>query len=208
MKRSNLFYSRCHRFVLLILASLLVSCSGDDTSKMVKKWDGRILSVSHNLQPLNPKDTTYLSLLTEGRPKVVMCTDSMRCGPCQLKLPDWDKLIKKYKSSVDFIFVVYPRNRAEILAYSKNINFRYSLFIDYNDEMETLNKLPEDSYFRCFLIDKNKQVLLIGNPTYNDKLMSLYTETLDSLSNQTYGLSASGEIYEESGMQQIRTLYR
>lgn len=149
-----------------------------------------------------------MSLLAEGRPKVVMCTDSMRCGPCQLKLRVWDDLIKKYKSSVDFIFVVYPKNRPEILAHSKNINFRYSLFVDYKDEMEALNSLPEDPYFRCFLVDRDKTILLIGNPTYNDRLMDLYTETLDSLTNRVYGLSASDEMNEEGGKAQIRALYR
>jgi len=165
------------------MVSLLVSCSGDETSKIVKKWDGRSLTISNNLQPLNPKDSSYIALFKDERPKIVLCTDSMRCGPCQLKLNVWDEMIKKYRSSVDFIFVIYPRNRAEILAYSKKINFKYPILIDYNDEMEAMNKLPEDAYFRCFLLDRNKNVLLIGNPTYNDNLMKLYTETLDSLSN-------------------------
>ena len=163
-------------FLLLLIVS---SCDINENYRIVKQWSGKTVVVSDRMKTLVSKDSLNLSILTNHRPKILVCSDSLHCGPCQLKLQSWDSIVCKYNSSIDFIFTIHPRNRAEILAYSKTINFNYPIFLDEYDDMGIVNNLPDDINYRCFLLNEDNQVLLIGNPMYNKRLMKLYIQALD-----------------------------
>lgn len=47
-----------------------------------------------------------------------------------------------------------------------------------NNMINGLNRFPEEMEYQCFLLDKNNQVLTIGNPALNPKIWGLYKETI------------------------------
>lgn len=46
------------------------------------------------------------------------------------------------------------------------------------DQIGKLNKFPKVAAFRCFLLDGNNRVVLIGNPIANEKVEKLYYRTI------------------------------
>ena len=52
------------------------------------------------------------------------------------------------------------------------------MVLDVNNQLDSLNQLPKDVAFQCFLLDRNNNVLLIGNPLLNPKVWNLYKKMI------------------------------
>ena len=46
------------------------------------------------------------------------------------------------------------------------------------NEINRLNHFPNKIEYQCFLLDSNNKVLMIGNPTLNQKIWELYKEVI------------------------------
>ena len=62
--------------------------------------------------------------------------------------------------------------------YPKEIH-NYPLILDFTNQYLKENDLTKWSRYKTFLLDKNNKVLLVGNPTYNKKLMKLYKQEIN-----------------------------
>lgn len=62
----------------------------------------------------------------------------------------------------------------------KRDRFDYPVFIDENNQINSLNHFPDKPELQCFLLDKDNKVLLIGNPVLNPKVWELYKQTIAS----------------------------
>lgn len=166
----------------MFMILLSASCVNKD-KKIVKEWVGQEVYMAENFPLIlaSSEDTTLYS--GEKKATVLLITDSLQCAPCQLKLDKWYDLINEYGSDVRFTFVVYPRTRIQLLARCKAMGFHYPLCIDVKNEMETKNHFSKDLFYRCFLLDANNKVLLVGNPMYNEKLLDLYKQTIQQIVN-------------------------
>ena len=79
---------------------------------------------------------------------------------------------------MDFLFYFFPQDKKELLSILKNIQFNYPIYIDEQDELNKLNKLPTNQSFQCFLLDKDNKVVLLENPINNYKIWELYKKQL------------------------------
>ena len=56
-----------------------------------------------------------------------------------------------------------------------DMRFRQTVFYDLDGSFERLNPhIPTGEDFHTFLLNKENKVVLIGNPTHNEKLNKLY----------------------------------
>jgi hypothetical protein len=62
------------------------------------------------------------------------------------------------------------------------IGFVHDLIIDHGNVFFEINKLSPDKRFHTFLVDIDGNVLVIGNPTVDTDIRSLYLETINSIS--------------------------
>ena len=61
-----------------------------------------------------------------------------------------------------------------------HIHLNTPLYIDFNHNFYNSNKLYKFDYsLHTFLIDNNDKIILVGNPTHNDKLMKLYKDEIN-----------------------------
>jgi hypothetical protein len=76
------------------------------------------------------------------------------------------------------MFYFHPKTEEELLFILKHELFAYPVFFDKKNELDKLNNLPTNPLYQCFLLDKNNNVLIIGNPVYNQKIWELYQQTI------------------------------
>jgi hypothetical protein len=83
---------------------------------------------------------------------------------------------------VSHLFVINPPdNKTTIREIKSSLTagfFDFPICLDYADSINKLNHFPIDERFRCFLLDENNHVVLIGNPVHNQRFRELYLKTI------------------------------
>ena len=100
-------------------------------------------------------------------------------------MSNWNTFLELEKitnGKVKFNFIVEPRRGDEqfVLQISKNIDFAHPLYIDTNHVFRNRNGfIPEEPLFHTFLVDKDKKIILIGNPLLNKKIEKLAFKVIE-----------------------------
>lgn len=176
-------------FIITILLTMcLSSCKNnkqrDDAVKIIKEWTGKEIRYPENLYCTSMgRDTTCIDLHNDNY-KIVLYVDSLGCTSCRLKLTEWKKIIKESDSTFsrkpEFVFFFQPKKRdeKELQFIFKQNEFRHPVFIDKANEIGKLNNFPSGSEYQCFLLDKNNKVLIVGNPSLNPGIWTLFKKTI------------------------------
>jgi hypothetical protein len=173
------------KYISLFVCILVIfACKSKVTpgvEHIVKDWTGKSLMFPEHLEPVYPlKDDTVTSAMNEDAKefKILFYVDSTGCTSCKLHLHLWKMYIKELSSVVDFKFYFYPKTEEELLFLLRRERFSYPVYIDSNDEINKLNRFPNNPAFQCFLLDKDNKVLAIGNPATNYKVWELYRKII------------------------------
>ena len=113
--------------------------------------------------------------------KIVNYVNHNGCTPCRLNQTQWNLFINELDSlkQVQVIFIVESDS-------TKLGETNLPIYYDSSNVFYTLNHLPSDSRFHCFLLDENNRVVLIGNPVQNPKIKDLYIRTICERLNIDY----------------------
>lgn len=127
---------------------------------------------------------------TKIKPQLIIWFDSLDCHSCRLKLLNEfeENPILEYSDASDDEFsmkIIISPQKKDISLFkcaADSNDFNYLIWIDENSEFLTMNPhLPHDMRLRSFLLDKNRKVVLIGDPLYNPRLWELYKTTIKRL---------------------------
>ncbi len=103
------------------------------------------------------------------------------CSSCVEGLLAWNSFIESNKEVLDkfsILFYVHSRNYPQLEYLTEQIGFKQPLIYDIQNYYYNLNNLPENYHFQTFLIDRNNKVLVVGNPSHNQKIAKIYIETI------------------------------
>ena len=172
--------------ISILAFTLFISCKGNgknQITELVNNWTNKELLLPQNPIFVSLLDTINYSINdSRFKYKIISYTDASGCISCQLKLKEWDNFAKEvFSYSEDQITIVKfiaPHRAKDVFFELKSANYTYPVSIDTNDELNRLNKFPKDNLFRCFLLDENNKVILIGNPVQNPKIRNLYIRTI------------------------------
>jgi hypothetical protein len=141
---------------------------------MLKDWTGKIINFP-KIEPAYMFKTDTININHNPRDyKILYYIDSKGCTQCKLHVDIWKNQIAELGSKADFLFYFYPKNEKGLLSYLKQEQFmNYPIYIDNKDELNKLNRFPNDPRYQCFLLNKDNKVLAIGNPV-NPKIFRLY----------------------------------
>lgn len=170
---------------IIILCIFCPGCQNSLESKhILKQWlDKEIIFPPTLKAKVYGKDTIATNYLNK-KYKILIHVDSSGCSECKLGLYKWSKLIeeyKQYKNNIEFIFVVHVLNHRQMTIICRQNQFKHILYYDINGQMNKINNFLENPMYRCFLLNENNKVILIGNPFYSEKLMSLYKQKLNDV---------------------------
>lgn len=187
-------------FLGLCVCLFIASCSESEKerlSRLVKEWEGKeILFPDHSTFTIQGKDTVDFDF-QDAEYKIVTYIDSIGCTSCKLQLHNWKKLIERVEKLTDkrvaFVFNFCIKAKRDLQSLTKADNFEYPVCFDEKDVFNRLNNFPTDVSFQTFLLNKENEVLAIGNPVHNKDVEKLY---LKIISNK--------ELFEEE--QQVTTM--
>ena len=120
---------------------------------------------------------------------LVVYFDSTICATCSVKtLYKWydimDKSRKNYNQDFKFYFIFSTSSdQIEDINYSLNsISFDYPIFLDTCNIFTKKNtNLPTNPLLHVFMIDKNRNVVMVGSPLNNERLENAYWRKLKHL---------------------------
>jgi hypothetical protein len=166
-----------------------ISCDKNKKIKeseiIVKEWTGKTVKFP-NIEPINFHYIDYAgndsllrhTITCDKKYKILFYTDSTGCTSCKLSLQVWKKYIKESNSKVEFLFYFFPKSEEKLLSILVQEQFEHPVYIDINDELNKLNRFPSNPQFQCFLLNKDNNVLAIGNPANNSKIWELYKKVI------------------------------
>ena len=181
-----------HKLILLLISFstiCLSSCKNNnqksDAVKIIKEWTGKEIKFPRGLSCTSLGIDTACIDLYNGNYKIVLYVDSLGCSSCRLKLSEWKKIMTEADSAFsqkpEFVFFFQPKKKdeKELQFIFKQYGFRHPVFIDKTNEIGKLNNFPSKSEYQCFLLDKDNKVLIIGNPSYNPGIWTLYKRIIN-----------------------------
>ena len=156
----------------------------DDAVKVVTEWTGKEIKFPKGLPCASMgTDTTCIDLYSDNY-KILLYVDSLGCTDCRLKLPEWKKIIKEsdsvFSTPPEFIFFFQPKQKdeKELQFIFKSNAFRHPVFVDKENKIDKLNNFPSKLEYQCFLLDKDNKVIMIGNPSLNSGIWTLYKKLI------------------------------
>lgn len=167
---------------MLILASFCMSCDNDVDGlrhKVELLRSHPIVLNTDSMRCLMDGCDTTMSLRKDAMTFVVY-TDSSICSTCRLKnIHFWDDILEKYTAygdALQFCFIFAP-NKEDMRSFELVIS-TYSpdcpVFVDTMGIFERDNRhIPKDEALHVFLLDKDGNVLLVGEPLGNKKIDEL-----------------------------------
>jgi len=186
------------RFFMItaVLGICFSSCQNnkrrENAMKIVKEWTGKEIKFSNGLSCTSMgKDTTSIDLQNDNF-KILLYVDSIGCTSCRLRLSEWKKIMNESDSvffrKPEFVFIFQPKKRdeKELFNILKNNGFRQPVFIDKNNEIDKLNNFPSNPEYQCFLLDKEKKVILVGNPALVSGIWLLYKRVISEREKKEY----------------------
>lgn len=183
------------KYTYLILTLLLFglsSCEENEKeriTRLVNEWQGKQI-----VFPENPVFTRYLTDTTDfqipsSEYKVLVYVDSLGCTSCKLQLDKWKEFIEYVnsitESTVPFVFFFHPKNYKEVQYLLKRDRFNLPVCIDTDDQLNKLNRFPDDITFQTFLLDKDNKVIALGSPVQNTAVKDLYVKRITGKDNVT-----------------------
>ena len=165
----------------LCVCLCLASCAESDKerlSRLVSEWERKeILFPAHSTFTIQGKDTVEFNF-KDADYKIVTYVDSAGCTGCKLQLPRWKELIAEVDSLTDgrvpFLFYFHPKDIKELRYLTRKDGFTYPVCFDEKDDFNRLNRFPSEMMFQSFLLDKENNVVALGNPVLSPKVKELY----------------------------------
>ena len=169
----------------LCVCLCLASCAESDKerlSRLVSEWERKeILFPAHSTFTVQGKDTVDFEF-KDADYKVVTYVDSAGCTGCKLQLPRWKELIAEVDSLTDgrvpFLFYFHPKDIKELRYLTRKDGFTYPVCFDEKDDFNRLNRFPSEMMFQSFLLDKENNVVALGNPVLSPKVKELYLKLI------------------------------
>jgi hypothetical protein len=101
------------------------------------------------------------------------------CNSCIYELEQWQQYMEESKDkNVIFLFYVNTMNIRQMESLLKDLSFNHPVFIDYKNTFYTANKLNSNKLYQTFLINGNREILLVGNPIYSIDVRNLYDKVI------------------------------
>ncbi len=171
---------KIYSFVILPIVFLLASCSSDKLS--TRDYDSL-----KNSQISFPKSLEMCTGNAEipSRPyKLLVFRDSLVCTPCYVKsLDEWKAFLSAIKPNrLDLIFVLSPKldEYMSVKSVLRNHQYKWPVYIDRTNNFWNSNpQIPEDEIYHCMLLDKQNQVVIIGNPMKNEKVSKMIIQEVN-----------------------------
>ena len=117
--------------------------------------------------------------------KLVVYYDSTKCSLCEIeKIYLWKDYIddvKNIRNDIDYIFIFTPKEKDSfaLIEELRKKEPTIPVYIDSEGTFMNINPhIPKDPRFHTLLLDENNNVILVGDPLHNKKLLEMYDRVI------------------------------
>lgn len=175
-------------FLLCLGASILCSCKNHKLYRQLEEFVGQqiVLPIIPQVDSSRMGSVNYLdkSIL------MVVYVDSIECTTCRAKgmfrYGDAIDLSRDSLPEFALLFIYSPKKQhlKDIQLALELSGFDYPILMDVDGAFPRKNPhIPQDNRFHTFLLNKEREVVLVGDPSNNPTLWGLYKSTIYSLAN-------------------------
>jgi hypothetical protein len=166
------------RIVLTVFSCFtFIACNNEktvsETEYLLREWTGKTILFT-DIEPVYTNRHTADSIVKQYR--ILLYMDSVKCMSCRFHINAWKPHIDEIGDKADFLFYFNSNDEKKLLFWAKRLDG--FIYIDKNDELNKLNRFPNNPMFQCFLLDKDNKVLAVGNPAVNPKIWELYKQII------------------------------
>ena len=113
--------------------------------------------------------------------KIIHYIDSTSCNECSLKsLHYWQGIMEDTAfSNVGFFFIVWSDSFEDTRRALSNIKFKHTVYLDMHGYFGWENKYLKNNLYNTILINRDNQVVLVGDLLGNTRLMEKYREMIE-----------------------------
>lgn len=118
--------------------------------------------------------------------KLVVYADTTNCSLCFLNhMSIWNDFLpleKKYNGAIRFVFIIEARHNESNSLYNQlnSTGLNHPIFIDEKLVFRKLNPhIPKETIYHTFVLDKNNNIVLVGNPLNNEEIEKLLYVLID-----------------------------
>ena len=178
---------RCILTIQILVIIHFSSCKNvqyEDAAKIVKEWTGKEIKFPKGISCTSMGTDTACVDLYSNNYKILLYVDSNGCTSCRLNLAGWKKIINEsdtvFSNPPGFIFFFQPKQKdeKELQHILRSNAFRHPVYIDKENEIDKLNKLPSRTEYQCFLLDKDNKVIMVGDPSTNQGIWDLFKRVI------------------------------
>lgn len=181
-----------HRILIIItLSAILYSCNSNeyrkytkDTKKEITRlFDTKLCFPDDLLMVYKDSISPFNQTGLHHTPLKIVTIISGDCLNCVQSINDWARLIEVFRHNKKVkIFIIVLSDGVDhfIDSYYSNVSIDYPLLIDENYFMLINNELSEKIELRTFLLNKNNDIILVGNPLLGSTVEELYIETINT----------------------------
>ena len=178
------------KIILLTVLLSFSSCGFFETRAVLKKFMDDEIVISNDLEYFFEGRDTTSSVLSDLNSKLIVYLDPNGCSTCEVSnIYDWYEVIKynewtRGKFGVVFIFSPNSESYEEVKrAIKYNVTDNAIVLLDKNGSFTKLNpNIPGNRNYHVFMVDKDNNVILAGNPLVNEKMWDLYKKEIAKLS--------------------------
>lgn len=123
--------------------------------------------------------------------KLVVYYDSAACSSCGLKtMYLWDKLIEELEScgkdvSLCFVFAPLKKDMGEFRLAMRTMPPLVPVYVDTVGVFARENPhLPREAMYHTFLLDEENRVVLVGDPSRNERIKELFWQIVEEKSGK------------------------
>lgn len=167
------------KLILLMVCAISISCKNNDIQNKLQKFINSEIIIPNNMDVFPDGCAQQF----DG-PKLVYFVDSIGCISCRLNhLFENLNILNESDAKCTVLPIIAPnKNNQEVLLLIREHNIHIPIYIDKENSFYKLNKtLPPDYKYHSFLLDKNNQVVLVGDPLASDAMWTLFKSTLDNM---------------------------
>ena len=129
----------------------------------------------------NGEDTTVSKKVYEPPLKLVVYSDTSACSSCKLKTMHlWDEFIKElqpYSKNASLLFIFSPAKK-DLDRFYLSMKTMAPLLPMYVDTIGIFAHdnphVPQNAIYHTFLLDENNHVILVGDPSRNERIEELF----------------------------------
>lgn len=172
-------------FIAILLSVVFISCNKSKRNELSLLLNSE---VKYPHQLLAIKDSLQYCINGFSAPvKLVIYYGPTSCTLCKIAhLSDY-KCIFDLSQNSQFQFRVIPifapsaTNEDEMIHLLSSCQTPDTIYVDRHGDFMKLNPLLEQCIYNFFLVDRDNQVILIGDPLRGDSMWALFRSTLDNM---------------------------